>query len=541
MNHEFSDELLSAYLDDELSPEERADVEAALDADPELRRTCDELRALSNTLQAMPATAAPDWSATIVERALAATATDPAPTLSQRPGRNRAAWSLVAGTLAVIAAAVLIMVNLPREEQSRDVAQATADNEALTSSADAMDSAGAPAAETATATAEEAQTFNPFEAAADEAAADEAAADDAAADDAAADSAAAAPHLPADKSAAGDHPVPAATGARKPSPRGQASRPRNLNNPADEADSAAAGATLAPELRMEQKADTPLPNAALAKTAQTVKLVLRRGEDSNAELAKLLQLSPVELSQLRGVSEATQAFSASRVATASDSDDKPDAPIKEKSKTLNRTSADYEELILATLTPEQLSQADEVFVMQSIPDTLRSRLVDADQQSKISVQPFANDKVESGELKRATSPNGQRSFATPAPAAPAPAAVESEPAVPSPSAQPLGAGPRTKKYEPEAIVSDRNTPNQLRQSDSPRVFRVVPQEMLARRKAPAEQPGTTDPASNSPKQQADQSLNKSPIRIQHHPLIIIVQYEDAPAPDHSQPTEPTDE
>ena len=76
MNHEFSDELLSAYLDDELSPEERADVEAALDADPELRRTCDELRALSNALQAMPATAAPDWSATIVERALAATATD---------------------------------------------------------------------------------------------------------------------------------------------------------------------------------------------------------------------------------------------------------------------------------------------------------------------------------------------------------------------------------------------------------------------------------------------------------------------------------
>ena len=49
MTAPFSDELLSAYLDGELNAEERAYVEAQLRERVELRRLCDELRALRAT------------------------------------------------------------------------------------------------------------------------------------------------------------------------------------------------------------------------------------------------------------------------------------------------------------------------------------------------------------------------------------------------------------------------------------------------------------------------------------------------------------
>ncbi len=55
MTSPFSDELISAYLDGELTAEEQARVEKQLRDDAELRRMCDELRALRFTLQAMPA------------------------------------------------------------------------------------------------------------------------------------------------------------------------------------------------------------------------------------------------------------------------------------------------------------------------------------------------------------------------------------------------------------------------------------------------------------------------------------------------------
>lgn len=47
-------ELLSAYLDDELTADERAFVEGALEASPELRRELDELRATQTLLRALP-------------------------------------------------------------------------------------------------------------------------------------------------------------------------------------------------------------------------------------------------------------------------------------------------------------------------------------------------------------------------------------------------------------------------------------------------------------------------------------------------------
>ena len=47
-------ELLSAYLDGELTAAEQARVEQLLAADPAARRWVDEMRALSNTLQSLP-------------------------------------------------------------------------------------------------------------------------------------------------------------------------------------------------------------------------------------------------------------------------------------------------------------------------------------------------------------------------------------------------------------------------------------------------------------------------------------------------------
>ena len=52
--HELNDELLSAYLDDELSPEERAAVEARLADDAAGREMLHQLRAVSQAVQCLP-------------------------------------------------------------------------------------------------------------------------------------------------------------------------------------------------------------------------------------------------------------------------------------------------------------------------------------------------------------------------------------------------------------------------------------------------------------------------------------------------------
>jgi hypothetical protein len=52
--HDLDDELLSAYLDDELSPEERAAVEARLATDPTAQQLVHQLRAVSEAVQALP-------------------------------------------------------------------------------------------------------------------------------------------------------------------------------------------------------------------------------------------------------------------------------------------------------------------------------------------------------------------------------------------------------------------------------------------------------------------------------------------------------
>ena len=72
-NYELDDERLSAYLDDELSGEERAAVEARLAADPAAKRLLHELRSVSQAVQALPQEAVGrDLSASVVRRAIEA-------------------------------------------------------------------------------------------------------------------------------------------------------------------------------------------------------------------------------------------------------------------------------------------------------------------------------------------------------------------------------------------------------------------------------------------------------------------------------------
>lgn len=54
MTCEFPEELLSAYIDGELSPEERAMVEQQLDASAELRQVVDDLRNVSEQVKSLP-------------------------------------------------------------------------------------------------------------------------------------------------------------------------------------------------------------------------------------------------------------------------------------------------------------------------------------------------------------------------------------------------------------------------------------------------------------------------------------------------------
>ena len=54
MKYRPENELLSAYLDGELTPEERAHVEQLLASSPAARQLLDELRALGATMRSLP-------------------------------------------------------------------------------------------------------------------------------------------------------------------------------------------------------------------------------------------------------------------------------------------------------------------------------------------------------------------------------------------------------------------------------------------------------------------------------------------------------
>jgi negative regulator of sigma E activity len=137
IQHEPDDELLSTYLDGELSAEERAAVEARLASDPDAQQLLHQLRSVSQSVQALPLVASPDFRNEILRRI--ETHTAPAPAADRDditkalPGGNtndtifqsRRPW--IWATVA-LAAGLLIMVtqsNNRDADKLRDLAQNT--------------------------------------------------------------------------------------------------------------------------------------------------------------------------------------------------------------------------------------------------------------------------------------------------------------------------------------------------------------------------------------------------------------------------------
>ncbi len=109
-------ELLSAYLDGELTAEQQADVERLLAENPAAQQLLDELRALSSTLQEMPRHTVPeDLSQQVLRRAERKILTEPPPPAAAiEPARpilrrlmNPRVWAYPA---LVVAVALIVMV-----------------------------------------------------------------------------------------------------------------------------------------------------------------------------------------------------------------------------------------------------------------------------------------------------------------------------------------------------------------------------------------------------------------------------------------------
>lgn len=128
-----NEELISAYLDGELTAEEQAQVEQALAADARLRRMHDDLRALRSRLQAMPRH---KLDADFADRVLAAAtqakyADQPVDvlvathhgqhTIVERAQHEPLAWRVVVWSVASLAALILVVLLLPRSVEIADV------------------------------------------------------------------------------------------------------------------------------------------------------------------------------------------------------------------------------------------------------------------------------------------------------------------------------------------------------------------------------------------------------------------------------------
>jgi anti-sigma factor RsiW len=121
---EFSEELLSAYLDDEASPAQRQQVETWLAANPEHQQQLDELQALHASLQRLPTYRLDDgfadrvWQA--AQQGVQAGATEasspavaPASTTAPAVRPRVHVWRGVIWAAVAVAAAVLVALHLP--------------------------------------------------------------------------------------------------------------------------------------------------------------------------------------------------------------------------------------------------------------------------------------------------------------------------------------------------------------------------------------------------------------------------------------------
>jgi anti-sigma factor RsiW len=137
-------DFLSGYLDDELTAEERAEVEARLETSPELRAELDEIRTVRDAVRSLPRRDAPagfwDTVAANVETAAATDAEVATTDDGLAPVRDLAArrarevrWRWVAGAAAA-AAVVIAVIVVPGRAQVRPNVRAVATQHGAASS-----------------------------------------------------------------------------------------------------------------------------------------------------------------------------------------------------------------------------------------------------------------------------------------------------------------------------------------------------------------------------------------------------------------------
>ena len=127
LQHDIDDELLSAYLDEELAADDRALMEARLAADPAARQLLDELRHVAQAVRGLPQeTLRHDLRDSILRRATEEKSLTQRPKSDDAPaplpkftiGRTRRAWIWAA--LAVAAGLLIMFVERnPLEDENR--------------------------------------------------------------------------------------------------------------------------------------------------------------------------------------------------------------------------------------------------------------------------------------------------------------------------------------------------------------------------------------------------------------------------------------
>ena len=141
--HELTEDLLSAYLDDELAASGRAEVEARLAASTEWQAILDEVRATRGALRGLPAVDGPPefWARVMTgdpvedDAVPAAAASDRVIDLgAERRRRRMPRWGVAAAGAAAAAVIVVGVVAVPQRDRVRPAVAVLSNEHAARSS-----------------------------------------------------------------------------------------------------------------------------------------------------------------------------------------------------------------------------------------------------------------------------------------------------------------------------------------------------------------------------------------------------------------------